>query len=749
MDVLAGLNQKQTEAVTAGDKHILVVAGAGSGKTKVLVSRAAWLIDQAGVAPREIMAVTFTNKAAREMKERLNRLAGVDCRYMWIGTFHALCARLLRLEGDQFRLGKSFVIYDDGDSKALIKKCLLELNVDTSDKRFSPAAVLSVISDAKNKLIPAAEYASAAEGHYEQTMGRLFLLYQQRLTQNQALDFDDLLCETVGLLRQNRQILDKYRLRFRHILVDEYQDTNHSQYQLIKLLVGETGHLLAVGDPDQSIYRWRGADIGNILDFAADYPDCREIKLTQNYRSTQNILNVANKVIANNKNRLPKDLFSQGEAGEKVFFHYAETDRDEAHFVVGAIAELRRQGFALADCAVLYRTHGQSRLFEEECAKYNLPYRVFGGMKFYERKEIKDTLAYLRLLENPADNEALQRIYNEPRRGIGKATWDKVNQLAASRGVSAYQLLSQVQELPDHFNAAARNKLTALLALLQGLGDLSRETPSVAALLKEVWRRTGYDRMLQEEKDATERLDILEQLYDTASDFDREYQETLPFLPAEEIEFTTPLQGFLCRLALATDLDEQGMEGGYVTLMTLHAAKGLEFPAVFLVGMEEGVLPHKRAVFSLEEGDMEEERRLCYVGMTRARKRLCLSAAARRLYWGNYEYNAASRFIKEIPQELLAKSGIAGRHDNTQARAAYRPQPTGNLFAPRATPAVPKPAAKALIAVGDKVKHSKFGEGIVVSVSGSGDDCQLSVAFPNMGIKKLMWKYAPLTKLAD
>ena len=750
MDVLAGLNQQQLQAVTAEDKHVLVVAGAGSGKTKVLVSRAAWLINQAGVAPREIMAVTFTNKAAREMMDRLNLLAGVDCRYMWIGTFHALCARLLRIEGDQFRLGKTFVIYDDGDSKALIKKCLQELGVDTDDKRFSPAAVLGVISDAKNKLITAEEYAASAESQYERTMGRLFLLYQQRLTQNQAVDFDDLLGETVSLLRQNQQIRNKYRLRFRHILVDEYQDTNHSQYQFIKLLVGDEGHLLAVGDPDQSIYRWRGADIGNILDFAADYPDCREIKLTQNYRSTQNILSVANKVIANNKNRFPKDLFSQGEAGEKVFFHHAETDRDEAHFVIGAIADLQRQGVALADCAVLYRTHGQSRLFEEECAKYNLPYRVFGGMKFYERKEIKDTLAYLRLIENPADNEALQRIYNEPRRGIGKATWEKVNQLAASRQISAYRLLTEAADLPEQFNAAARNKLASLMSLLDSLRGFARENSSVAQLIKEVWQRSGYYRMVQEDKDAVERLDILEQLYDTASDFDQEYQETLPFLPMEDMEFATPLQGFLSRLALATDLDEQGMDGGYVALMTLHAAKGLEFPAVFLVGMEEGVLPHKRAVYSVEEGDMEEERRLCYVGMTRARRRLCLSAAARRLYWGNYEYNGISRFVKEIPQELLAKSGIADRRSVIESRAAHRPQPTGNLFAPRTTPMpAAKPAEKAAITVGDKVKHNKFGEGVVVAASGSGDDCQLSVAFPNMGIKKLMWKYAPLTKLTD
>ncbi|MEG1661150.1 MAG: UvrD-helicase domain-containing protein, partial [Clostridiales bacterium] len=576
MDILSGLNEQQQQAVTAPDQHLLIVAGAGSGKTRVLVSRVAWLMTEGGVSPREIMAVTFTNKAAKEMKDRLGRAANIDCRLMWIGTFHALCAKLLRFEGDSFRLGTQFIIYDDTDSKGLIKRCVNELNLDTEDKVYAPGAVLGAISDAKNKLVSAAQYQQAADGEYEQNIGKLYALYQQKLTQNKAVDFDDLLVETVRLLQCNPELLAKYQRRFRHILVDEYQDTNHCQYQLVGLLSGTNGNLFVVGDPDQSIYRWRGADISNILDFSTDYSDCREIKLTENYRSTQNILAVANEVIAHNQKRLQKDLFTRADPGEKVFFHQAETDRDEAHFVIGAVASLINEGYALSECAVLYRTHGQSRLFEEECGKYNLRYRVFGGMKFYERKEVKDTLAYLRLVDNPADNEALQRIYNEPRRGIGKATWDKLMDLATQRQVSALNLLQEADQLPEQFNAAARSKLASLARLLNSFSDFAAAEDSVAKLMKEIWQKTGYYAMLQADKEALEHLDILEQLFDTASDFDGEFAELLQVLQDEEIEFTTPLQAFLARLALSTDLDEQGQEENYLTLMTLHAAKGLE-----------------------------------------------------------------------------------------------------------------------------------------------------------------------------
>lgn len=745
MDILSCLNEQQKAAVTALDKHLLIIAGAGSGKTRVLVSRAAWLIADQGISPYQIMAVTFTNKAAKEMKDRLEKTTGIDSRRMWIGTFHSLCARLLRFEGAHSALGNDFLIYDDADSRGLIKRCLNELNLENEDKIYAPSAVLAAISDAKNKLIFPAEYQQLADGEYEQNIGKLYVLYQKKLRQNKAVDFDDLLCENVRLFEQRPEILVKYRQRFSHILVDEYQDTNHCQYKLVGMLNGNDGNLFVVGDPDQSIYRWRGADITNILDFSRDYPDCRQIQLTENYRSTQNILDAANAVIANNKKRQPKELFTCAGAGEKVFYHQAGDDREEAHFVVGAVANLVNEGYNYRDCAVLYRTHGQSRLFEEECAKYNIRYRVYGGMKFYERKEVKDTLAYLRLIDNPADNEALQRIYNEPRRGIGKATWEKINQLSAEKDVPIYQLLQDVEKLPDQFNAASRNKLAALAKLLHGFIDFTKHDSSVAQLMKEIWNKSGYYSMLQSEKEAAEHLDILEQLFDTASDFDREYQESADII--EEMEFATPLLAFLSRLALATDMDEQGDADNHLTLMTLHAAKGLEFPVVFMVGMEEGVFPHKRAIFALEDSQMEEERRLCYVGMTRAKQRLCLSAANRRLFWGNYEYNKPSRFLSEIPEKLLAKSGVAEKRNSFENKPA-RSMPTGNLFAPRAMAApAPSKGGKSSIALGDNVRHSKFGEGVVVSVSGFGDDMQISVAFPNIGIKKLMWKYAPLTKL--
>jgi len=744
MNILSGLNEQQKSAVTALDKHLLIIAGAGSGKTRVLVSRAAWLIGEQGISPHQIMAVTFTNKAAKEMKDRLEKATGIDSRRMWIGTFHSLCARLLRFEGENSALGNDFIIYDDADSRGLMKRCLVELNLENEDKTYAPPAVLGAISDAKNKLIFPAEYQKLADGEYEQNIGKLYALYQKKLRQNKAVDFDDLLCENVRLLEQKPEVLVKYRQRFSHILVDEYQDTNHCQYQLVGMLSGNDGNLFVVGDPDQSIYRWRGADISNILDFSRDYPDCREIQLTENYRSTQNILDTANAVISNNKNRQPKELFTSAGTGEKIYYHQAGDDREEAHFVVGAVAHLIKDGYDYRDCAVLYRTHGQSRLFEEECAKYNIRYRVYGGMKFYERKEVKDTLSYLRLIDNPADNEALQRIYNEPRRGIGKATWEKLNQLSAENGVSVYKLLQDVESLPEQFNAAARNKLAALARLLHGFIDFTKRDSSIAQLMKEIWNKSGYYTMLQSEKESAEHLDILEQLFDTASDFDREYQDSAELI--EEVEFATPLLAFLSRLALATDMDEQGEADNHLTLMTLHADKGLEFPVVFMVGMEEGVFPHKRAIFAVEDSQMEEERRLCYVGMTRAKQRLCLSAANRRLFWGNYEYNKPSRFLSEIPEELLAKSGVAERRNSFENKPA-RPAPTGNLFAPR-TVALPAPSkGNSSISLGDNVRHSKFGEGVVVGVAGSGDDMQINVAFPNMGVKKLMWKYAPLTKV--
>lgn len=740
MDILTGLNQQQLAAVTAEEQQVLVIAGAGSGKTRVLVSRLAWLIAERGVSPYGLMAVTFTNRAANELKDRVQAMTNVIPRRMWIGTFHSLCARLLRMEGDNFGLGRDFMIYDDGDSQALIKRILAGMRLDAEEKRFHPAAVASAISEAKNKLISAADYSAYAEDDWQRAIGQVYTRYQAALKENHALDFDDLLTQTVWNLEQYPHILERYRERFQHILVDEYQDTNHCQYRLVRLLAGKRGHIFAVGDPDQSIYRWRGADIANILDFSRDYPACRELKLTQNYRSTRNILDAANALIAHNQSRKPKDLFTTADAGAPVILHQAETDREEAAYVIRRVLALQDEGYGLDDCAVLYRTHGQSRLLEDECIRFGIPYRVYGGIKFYERKEVKDTLAYLRLLVNPYDGKALRRIYNEPKRGIGRATWDKLQALADAGQRPVWDALADCALLDA--GRAAVGKLKCLHQLLSGLAAAAAGMQSVADIIRLVWEKSGYAEAIAAGQDE-ERLEILEQLLDTAGGFDLVYQEQI-LTDAGEDEPEPPLIAFLSQVSLATDLDGLDAERHKLTLMTLHAAKGLEFPAVFMVGMEEGIFPHKRAIFSFEESEMEEERRLCYVGMTRARERLQFSAASRRLFWGNYETHINSRFLAEIPAQMLLKSGAPapGRRARTQPGL----RPAANLFQPLAPAAAPKPEIQ-LIAIGDKLRHGKFGDGVVVAVSGSGEDTQAQVAFPGYGVKQLMLKYAPIKKL--
>ena len=741
MDILTGLNEQQLAAVTAEDQHLLVVAGAGSGKTRVLVSRVAWLMAEKQVAPYNIMAVTFTNKAANEMKERVEAMTGLNTRWMWMGTFHSLCARLLRLEAENFRLPRDFVIYDDGDTKALLKRILADLRLE-GDK-YAPAAVAAAISDAKNRLVTSGQYEQLAADDWQRNVGRAYRAYQTALKENAALDFDDLLCRSVWYLERYPQVLERWQRRFQHILVDEYQDTNHCQYRLVRLLAGDTGCVFAVGDPDQSIYRWRGADIANILDFAQDYPDCRELPLTRNYRSTQNILDAANALITHNSSRKPKDLYTTGGAGEKIVLRRTEDDREEASFVIRQVCELQQSGsYNLGDCAVLYRTHGLSRLFETECIRFGIPYRVFGGLRFYERKEVKDTLAYLRVIASPRDGEALRRIYNEPRRGIGRTSWERLEQAAAAHGLPLGEALERADEF--ELPAAARTKFRSLAVLLAGLRDYAAGCPSIRELIRELWERSGYGAAVAAGENAEEKLDILEQVLDAAGDFDQSYEEELAALPEDETA-ETPLQSFLSQMSLATDLDTAETDAGYLTLMTLHAAKGLEFPVVFMVGLEEGVFPHRRVLFDLDEAELEEERRLCYVGMTRARERLFLSAANRRQLWGRYETNLNSRFLGEIPPRLLQVSGVAQPGVREEVR-----QPASRLtsvFAARPEPVRSEAAVDSLIQVGDKLRHTKFGDGVCVSVSGSGAELMLTVAFPEYGVKKLMWKYAPMKKL--
>ncbi|MDO4581026.1 MAG: UvrD-helicase domain-containing protein [Bacillota bacterium] len=742
MDILDGLNQQQSAAVTAEDEHILVIAGAGSGKTRVLVSRLAWLMTEKQVSPYNIMAVTFTNKAAEEMKERVEAVTGCDTRRMWIGTFHALCARLLRYEGDRHPFGGNFIIYDDGDSRNIIKRILKELEL--SDEDEPPAALHNAISEAKNKLIRPEDYAASASDE-QRTAALVYRRYQDYLRHNRALDFDDLLTHCVWLLEDNEDIRQKYAARFQHILVDEFQDTNACQYRLIRLL-GEPGGVFAVGDPDQSIYRWRGAEIGNIIDFAEDFAPCRELTLTENYRSTQNILDAANGVISANRRRKPKELFTAAGAGEKLLFYQAEDDKREAYFAISSLNRLIGDGYDWRDCAILYRTHGQSRLFEDECNRYNIPYRVFGGMKFYERKEVKDTIAYLRLAANPDDGEALNRIYNEPRRGLGAATWQQLQQLAASSGRSVYSLLADADSL-EGFKSAARNNLHKLSALLAGIIDYAQNNASVARLIKEIWLQSGYYQQVAALPDGAERVEILEQLYDSASSFDELYGEGMA-IEGDDQPFDSPLAAYLAQHALSTDADLADSGDNYLSLMTLHAAKGLEFPVVFIVGLEEGIFPHKRAIFSFDDEQMEEERRLCYVGMTRAKHKLCLTAARRRQFWGAYQNNLPSRFLREIPPQLLDVSGnIRDLHQPVIDKSTS----TLNLYTQQPQHKPPQPPApvkeRELFALGDKVRHSSFGDGVIVAISGGGDELQLTVAFPDVGVKKLMWKYAPVKKI--
>lgn len=741
VDCTYGLNPQQAEAVINTEGPMLIMAGAGSGKTKVLTCRVANLL-QKGVRPYRILAITFTNKAAAEMRERVNNMSGPAAKDVWLFTFHAFCARFLRMEIDKLPgYGGNFAIYDTADSQNLIKQILKEMNLD--DKRFQPSGILSRISNAKNALQDAAAFARQAGDFYEQKVADIYSRYEQKLQLNNALDFDDLLMLSIKLLQENKEVREKYQDRFDYLLVDEYQDTNHAQYLLTKFLAAKHRNICVVGDADQSIYGWRGADIQNILDFEKDYPDAKVIKLEQNYRSTQIILDAANAVIENNTGRKPKNLWTENKSGADIIYFQAVDERDEARFVIEQLQNLQRtENKKLGDMAILYRTNTQSRIFEEMLIKSGISYNMVGGLKFYERKEIKDIIAYLRVIFNPADSLSLLRIINVPKRGIGDASLAKIQAYAAANNVSLFEAVSNAAAI-DGLSSRFVSKLDDLAGIIFELMNLANEAP-VEDLIDRVLRDTGYLEELENERtpQAQSRIDNLHELISVTQEFAASEEEN-------------NLENFLAHVALVSDIDDTELGEDAITLMTLHSSKGLEFPVVFLVGMEEGLFPHARTL--MDETEIEEERRLCYVGITRAKEKLFLSSTKMRTIYGNTVTYPPSRFLQEIPARLVKtikrQERFSALENFKQVSEKYsaRPQKPASTFNPHSF--MPqKPAAAAggtgtRFNTGDRVSHSKWGEGMVVSVKDSPDGQEVKVAFAGAGVRSLLTKYAVLKKL--
>lgn len=737
-ETLVGLNKEQAEAVQTTNGPMLIMAGAGSGKTKVLTCKIAHLLQQ-GVRPYRILAITFTNKAAAEMRDRVDKIAGVAAKDVWLFTFHAFCARFLRMEINKLGgYGSNFAIYDSSDSQNLIKQILKEMNLD--DKRFQPAGIASRISGAKNQMQSVSDFSKAAEDFYNQKVAEIYERYQNKLLVNNAVDFDDLLALTIRLLQENEEVRSKYQERFDYLLVDEYQDTNHAQYLLTKLLAAKHRNICVVGDADQSIYGWRGADIQNILDFEKDYPETKVIKLEQNYRSTQVILDAANSVIENNTGRKPKNLWTDNDNGVAITYFQAVDERDEARFVIEKLQELQRDSQAkLGDMAVLYRTNTQSRIFEEMLIKSGIAYTMVGGLKFYERKEIKDIIAYLRVIFNPADSLSLLRIINVPRRGIGDATLLKMQAHAAANNMSLFDVVSNASQI-EGLSVRFVSKLDELAAIIFDLMNQADNLP-VEDLIEQVLTKTGYMEELKAERtaQAQSRIDNLMELISVGQEFAKTEEEN-------------NLENFLAHVALVSDIDDAEMGEEAITLMTLHSSKGLEFPIVFLAGLEEGIFPHARTL--MDEEEVEEERRLCYVGITRAEKQLFLSNAKMRTIYGNTVSYPPSRFLQEVPRNLVTVFKRATLERRPVNMAADKPQKRTrdtNWFLGTQESFIPKTSAAAAsggaFKPGDKVSHAKWGVGTVVNVADSQDGQEVKVAFAGEGIRSLLTKYAVLKKV--
>ncbi|MGV9562049.1 DNA helicase PcrA [Streptomyces sp. NPDC003480] len=781
--LLEGLNDNQRAAVVHAGSPLLIVAGAGSGKTRVLTHRIAYLLAERSVHPGQILAITFTNKAAGEMKERVEQLVGPRANAMWVMTFHSACVRILRRESKKLGFTSSFSIYDAADSKRLMALVCRDLDLDP--KRFPPKSFSAKISNLKNELIDEEDFAAQVAGGtsqtesgggFEKTLAQAYALYQSRLREANALDFDDLIMTTVNLLRAFPDVAEHYRRRFRHVLVDEYQDTNHAQYALVRELVGTSEHpagvptgeddlqpaeLCVVGDADQSIYAFRGATIRNILQFEEDYPDATTILLEQNYRSTQTILSAANAVIERNESRRPKNLWTNAGAGARITGYVADTEHDEAQFVADEIDRLTDRGEAKAgDVAVFYRTNAQSRVFEEVFIRVGLPYKVVGGVRFYERKEVRDVLAYLRVLANPEDSVPLRRILNVPKRGIGERAEAMIDALSQREKISFPQALRRVDEA---YGMAARstNAVKRFNALMEDLRTIVESGAGPATVLEAVLERTGYLAELQASTDPQDetRIENLQELAAVALEFEQERGESAA---SGAVAPGGTLADFLEQVALVADSDQIPDEeegGGVITLMTLHTAKGLEFPVVFLTGMEDGVFPHMRALGQTRE--LEEERRLAYVGITRARERLYLTRSAMRSAWGQPSYNPPSRFLEEIPDQHVEwkrtggssapapsgpVSGVAASLSSSLSSARSRSSAAGaSGFATRRGGATERPVVS--LAVGDRVTHDQFGLGTVVGVKGTGINAEATIDFGDTKPKRLLLRYAPVEKL--
>ena len=702
--MLDDLNPPQRKAVEHTGGPLLVIAGAGSGKTRVLTYRIAHLIGRRSASPRQILAITFTNKAAREMKERVNRLVGAAARDMMIATFHSAFARILRREIAPLGYSARFSIYDEMDSVRLIRHCVEEMGLDR--RIYHPRAIKASISAAKNEMIDEDSYAERVSTLPEEVVSQVYRRYQERLRANNALDFDDLLLVALQLFELYPAVLERYRERYRHVLVDEYQDTNMVQYRLVRMLAGEHRNLCVVGDDDQGIYSWRGADIRNILEFERDYPDAHVIKLEQNYRSTGNILDAAGQVIRHNQGRKSKTLWTDNPPGDRVRYYMSNDERGEAELVAAETRQLvDREGHSASRVAVFYRTHAQSRVLEECFIREGIPYRIFGGTRFYERREVKDIIAYLRVIANPGDEVSLRRIINEPPRGIGTTTLARLGEHSRSTGVSLYDTLAEAGEIPA-LSPAAERRISGFIELMNGLASFAEER-EVDELLEEVWDRTGYmaDLVAERTIESEGRIENLQELLSIVAAYRAEYG-------------AATLDDFLERVSLVNETDTLDESGGYVSLMTLHTAKGLEFPVVFMVGMEEGIFPH--ALSMDDPAELEEERRLCYVGMTRARERLYLTHAACRTFRGSLSANPASRFLVEIPGRCLEPVEFD--------EAA--------------------PEARELLAldVGEQVRHAKWGPGVVVEMCELDGDFEVTVEFPGVGSKRLLLSFAPLEK---